>query len=344
MEGIIRQEFGSDFHLCLEEDWLSDEAFFDLNKSSFFLSGRAALYALVEFGIREHNWQSLYIPSYYCHEVSDYIEDLPIDIKTYQFNPYISNNIKVADNETVAIIVLDCFGFEIEDVIVANKSKTHLIEDLTHNLSRLNQSRADYAFASLRKQLPVPTGGILFSQLPIPKGAIDNCIEADEIAYGKLCAMQLKRDYINGVIDNKSIFRSSFLRSEALLSKKLGNVSNAQVSQIIIGKLNINAILERLKHNLARTIKKIKSTESFVVNNNQLKGSGLVLNFKDMELRNKFRNSLIEEKIYPAILWPNQKTRFDKEYENTILYIHVDYRHTLKDIEYITDKINLFAN
>ena len=42
-----KKEFGSDFHLCQDIKWqVKKEKFFDRKKSSFFLFGRSALFAI----------------------------------------------------------------------------------------------------------------------------------------------------------------------------------------------------------------------------------------------------------------------------------------------------------
>lgn len=337
-------EFGSDFHLCLEKKWLSKNTIFNFDKSSFFLSGRAALYALIKFGIKKHKWKTIYVPSYYCHDVTEYIKNLPIIIKPYSYNPYKTNTIKINQNSPTAIVTVDCFGLEIEDNIVSKNKNIHLIEDLTHNLLKIKDSNADYVFASLRKQLPTPTGGILYTSLQSKLPSGENNPEANQIAYSKLVAMQLKRDYLFNKVDNKQTFRYYFYKSENNFSNQLKDASNPVISQNILEEINGSAILKQQRDNLATAIKSLKKNNEVIINNNLLKGSGLILNFKSLEQRNKVKKHLIENNIYPAVLWPNQKEEADREIENTMLFVHIDYRYSEKEIIYIANTINKYFN
>jgi len=54
------------------------------------------------------------------------------------------------------------------------------------------------------------------------------------------------------------------------------------------------------------------------------------------------RNSLISQNIFPAILWPDQNREHDKEIAARILFIHLDYRYGLQDVETIVHCVNDF--
>jgi hypothetical protein len=67
----------------------------------------------------------------------------------------------------------------------------------------------------------------------------------------------------------------------------------------------------------------------------------LILIFSDMIIRDKFRTFLIKRKIYPMVLWPNQ--RVDKKgFESKALFVHIDFRYDENDIIFIVDTINSF--
>ena len=171
---LTDKEFGSDFHVCLKEDFLQhDETniFFDKERFSLFFSGRSALYSLLKYGIEKYNWRKVYFPDYYCHEVIEFVRSLSIEIAYYEFNPYLDSEkevIEVDDHEGNVIVTVLFFGITTPRLNYSKKAA--LIEDVTHNILAFKESRADYCIASLRKQLPVPCGGFTYSPLnkPLP--------------------------------------------------------------------------------------------------------------------------------------------------------------------------------
>lgn len=340
---IVNKEFGSDFHLCLEKKWLlkKEERFFNSKKTSFFLSGRSALFALLESGIKEHGWEKVFIPSYYCYEVNKYIEELPIEIVAFQYNPLVSSkeHINIEDKSTNAIINPDYFG--LKKRTIEGYVNAFIIEDLTHNLLSVKKSKADYVFGSLRKELPLPLGGFLYSNTyKTPKGKIK--LDANKIAFQKLTAMYLKKQYLEGEISNKD-YREHYIKSEDKLELKLKGVRLPKIVQTILKSLDVEKILNKKTKNLKYAFKYLKTYNDVSINGGiKNKGFGLIFKFKTKERRDAFRQYLINENIFPAILWPNQKTDLDIDVENTIVFIHTDYRYTKKDIKYITDKINTF--
>ena len=53
---------------------------------------------------------------------------------------------------------------------------------------------------------------------------------------------------------------------------------------------------------------------------------------------------LIEHNIFPAILWPDQFKKNDKQLEKTLLFVHTDFRYNSDDISEITHQIKEFVN
>lgn len=339
------KEYGSDFHLCLDEKWLTDKNdFFDEKKSYFFLSGRAALYALIEFGIKQHKWKKIYLPSFYCYEVNSYIQKLPIQIQIYNCNPYSKKiQIDITNDSTNAVVCVDYFGLGMSRKFLSKFSKIYLIDDLTHNLKNLKKSKAHYVFASLRKELPVPVGGVLYSDFFYDFEERETSPISNQISYQKITAMYLKLQYLNGKIKDKSFFRKNFSESEGNLSSSLKGSKMPVVSKEILNQLDISKILNQKNNNLKTVINNITLPININLNNGvKNTGFGIVLKFKSQSERDDLKIYLIKNNIYPAILWPNQLNKEDIDLENKMLFIHIDYRYTEEDIKKITKKINMF--
>ncbi len=75
---MVFKELGSDFHLM---EVTSGEAILNhiFPCAEFYFSGRAALYNILVAGINKNKWENIYFPEYYCHEVSAFLQDLPIN-------------------------------------------------------------------------------------------------------------------------------------------------------------------------------------------------------------------------------------------------------------------------
>ena len=342
------KEYGSDFeYIQTEIFYLKDktESLFYGNQFSLFFSGRVALYNILKQGIEQKKWQQVYLPSFYCHEVTHYLKDLPVIISYYEFNPFLddpTNLLEIDDVDSNVIINVDFYGIKKLDL----KEFHHaiLIEDITHNLLSFKDSAAHYCFGSLRKELPVPVGGFCFSPkgLMLPKGKPS--LESEEIAAQKLSAMFLKSLYLKGEWDDKELFRKLYSDGEDKFEKQFTNTVMPEIAQSVLFSIESVALLQKKSINIHAALKNIKQSKELEINIQSPKFNvfGIILKCKDLETRNKLRAHLVQNRIYPAVLWPNQISTRDIEIENKILFLHVDYRYSLSDIEHITNIINEF--
>src|SRR5690606_27558505 len=95
-----------------------------------------------------------------------------IQIEYFEFNPFINQeNIEFEDFDVVGNVFINVDYFGLKKTSDYNFQHSIVFDDLTHNLDVLQESKADYCFGSLRKILPIPCGGFLFSpkkkQIPI---------------------------------------------------------------------------------------------------------------------------------------------------------------------------------
>src|SRR5687767_5128857 len=142
---MINKEYGSDFHLCLEDEFLQSREeymFSDSKIFSFFFSGRSAIYSLLEFGIKNFGWKNVYFPAYYCHEVVHFISKLPIEIIYYAFNPFLDTyekEIHVEDRRENVVISVSFFG--LCKLNLNSYKRIVVIEDVTHNILAFKDSK-----------------------------------------------------------------------------------------------------------------------------------------------------------------------------------------------------------
>jgi len=340
---MIIKEYGSDFHYNADSEWYLKDASNSLmnnNDFSLFFSGRSALANLLDQGIKESGWKQVFIPSYYCHEVVHFIERLPIKINYYDYNPLLDSPTKqldIQDVESNVIINVSFFGLKGLDLSFL---KVIIVDDLTHDILGYENSNASYCFGSLRKELPVPVGGFCYS----PKGYnlpnASHNLAAEEVAIQKLSAMLLKKQYLEGTFADKDLFRSLFIESENAFELKFTNSSIPEVAKSILFQLDINKILEAKKNNVKTALELLKDIADVKFNNGNSDCSfGLLVECNSKQQRDALKLFLISRKIFPAILWPNQLLARDKAIEDQLLFLHMDYRYTINDIEIITKAI-----
>ena len=339
---MINREFGSDFHLdaC---NLKTSSTFFDLKNTQFSSSGRSSLYALIKMGIEKYNWSKLYFPSYYCHDVPNFLSSLPIKIEFFSFNPYFNNTLpdSIIDKESHVLINVNYFG--IRSISLPKFKHIFVIDDFTHCVHKIFESEANYCFGSLRKELPVPIGGFLYSRnKELPDEGLS--IIAEKISLEKLYAMQAKNDYLEGKLKQKDIFRYHFMNAEEALAKEEANGRIPDSSLAILKLLDVNQIFKDKKRNLSILLSLLGKTDrvSYNFEDDTSEAFGLTVVLREKDQRDSLKDYLIQRNIYPAILWPGQSDKNDIDFQSRILFVHTDFRYNGDDMRFIASTLNAF--
>lgn len=336
----MSKEFGSDFHICNPEFTLStnQKSFFNDEDYSFFISGRSALYALLKQGVKEFGWKKAYVPSYYCQDVIENFTELGVEVITFDFNPQ-NRLLDVGffeDERKNVFINVNYFGIVTPNITLFKNMI--IIDDLTHDLLSIKKSSADYVFTSLRKQLPIPLGGILYSpkKYKLPTGI--ESVKGDQTAEYKTLGMFLKSEYLENRCKNKDLYRNYYVKAENQLTFLYKDFILPTLVKDILYGLAVEKIIKKKESNIKLCSKQLEDFNDYLVSSNE-KALGILLLFSSSNKRDFVRNRLIEANIYPAILWPNQKTQQDINYQNRFLFLHVDFRYSEEDIIYITEEL-----
>lgn len=348
-------EFGSEY--ASVDDWQS--------KGSFLLgisdntvgvgSGRDALILLVRHGLAHRGWHRLWVPSFLCQEVVRSVADTKIPIATYPHLPTqpleeALSTIPVRAGDTV--LVVNHFGLRKPwPELVSALSPAEVIEDHTHDLWSpwAKGSNAHFCIASLRKLLPVPEGGLIWSpaalELP-PEPALTK--ERRLAAELKRAAMQLKALYLQGVPVEKSMFRELFAQGEEHIAS--GEVSGmTSLTKLLLPHFPVHDWRSKRFDNIRQMGSLLDGTKGLSIltaDSEKECPFSCVCVFDSHELREHVRQTLITERIYPAILWslsspvfPDQVSDEDLQLSQRVLSIHADARYNAKDIEYIANTI-----
>jgi hypothetical protein len=345
-----RPEYGSDFHFVD----LKEEAAASIGNiypdHQLHFSGRSALFNLVEWGTKKYGWKKLFLPHYYCHEVTQFLGRLPVAISFYDDGPYnlVEQEMSEIDKAGNVCVKVNYFGFTNTPSFLP--ARAILIEDHTHDLisNWAQTSMAHYCFASLRKSLPVPTGGIVWSpggmMLPDNANAENNSTAA--ATYMKLCAMLMKKIYLDGGNVNKQDYRKLFVDSEQLFETVEARAALSSFTAALIKKVDAKQLRTTKQHNYNWLLNSLQDKNPvWMPGEHQGKCPfGMMFYFDAQDQRDAFKTHLIEQKIYPAVLWPRQRDPKAAEFSGRTLLVHCDFRYTPDDMMFIADVINQYNN
>lgn len=310
-----RSEQGSFF--SLDESIFTQETPY-FSKSSFHVSGRHAL-ANILSSFTKKPILRLYIPSYYCHEVTDFVTAL-VDVELYECSPT-SDRIDITIRDDEAALIVEYFGAKSGVSVTGGKT----LLDRTHDpFADFTYTRSpDFVFGSLRKIAPLPDGG--FVTPAIVTKMEEHHKTSDKHVSGVLEAMHRKEIYLSGETSEKLDYLESFAQFEEQLGDLPLSIEMSCYSRKRVKTLDHKRLrkakttnLENLKNLLASEVLpfSILDFPAFAV-----------LKFASQKNRDAFRTELIALDIYSALLWPkNQEFQSDIDFFSTHIFIHIDYR------------------
>jgi hypothetical protein len=323
-----------------------------------FASGRDALSALFELGIRFHGWRRLHLPGYFCQKVLAAAGSTGLEVVLYhdsplQAQPSLPQGPMQAED---AVLVVNYFGLrrrpKAESLAVAPAT---LIEDHTHDpWSRwATKSRADYCMASLRKTLPITDGAALWSPQgrPLPEWR-PVTPEREAASRKKLAAMILKRLYLEGEDVPKPAFRRMQQDGEQ-------HVAGGQISGVSPWAAQMLHLLpwetwrRRREANFGRLAEALTGLPGIRVlrpDDGIAAAPYMVfLECRTTGLRDQLRTQLLAANIYASVIWPipargGSLKREAAKLSRRILTIPCDYRYGEDDLrrvaEVVTDALS----
>lgn len=332
-------EYGSDFHYTHpagENNTLRD--FFP--SANYYADGRQALIDLY----RWQGWQRLWVPEYFCYDVIASLKDAGLALRFYADYPGYQEDGRTLDaiqrngyfKQGDAVLRVNYFGTRSYRHV--EKLNVPVVEDHTHDLigSWAINSHADWCIASLRKSLPIPEGGMLWSPVgfPLPK-APEISEENENIAAIRWDAMRLKARYLAGEEVEKAIFRAGFVDTEEYFERaEVCALDRESLEYLKLFDIRVWYNKKRENWELLRDFKK----EGVRVIRPEDMGCypfSLVLLFDFSDERDRVRKELIAHQIYPAILWTIPHCPVDGEvfkFSRGMLSIHCDGRYTKEEI------------
>jgi hypothetical protein len=337
-----RWEHGSFFHLSrqtgvLEAPWMA-------GPFTLWGSGRDAIRALLAWGREELGFERLLLPSFFCPEVTPALErELPVAI--YPDAPDGPPPARVEASPRDVVLVVNIYGMRGRS---RPDTPAVVLEDHSHDpLSGwAYHSGADYAVTSLRKTLPLPDGGVLWSprRRDLPPERRWTAGHA-RMAANRLAAMAWKRQYLEGLPVDKQQYRRRAEASEAAVGE--GEISGiTPLSRERLPALPARAWRERRARNLAV----FRSALGEVPGVSLLEAPfAATLLFDSPARREHVRAVLVAARVYPAVLWPLQSYPYPgvpprhRELSQRLLSLHCDFRYGEGDMERVAEAVRRAA-
>ena len=337
----MMKEFGSDFHYISNYPLKQNSLTGIFHNMLLLANGRQCIVEL----IRQNGWKRMWFPDFFCYEVIDSIKTLTrIEVMLYPDGPFQEDEriiMNLPFKEGDVLLRMNYFGTR--DVRTENNIPIPVIEDHTHDLLgpwALN-SNADWCIVSLRKSLPLPEGGGMWS----PKGhrifdRINMSEQNEEIAQIRWKAMQTKTDYLEDIVSDKQLYRKLFLETEDWFNLSEPSMIDKK-SKNYIEYFDISD-WQATKRKNWQLLYHLVETEVLIPENEKCTPFSFIILTNNTEERDLLRKRLLEKSVYPAILWnvPNSTTPENKDFSHRMLSIHCDGRYTEKDIRQLAIILN----
>jgi hypothetical protein len=310
--------------------------------ASWYLLGRQAVVDLLR-NLPAAS-RCLWLPSYFCHDMADYWRGF-CQIAIYADDPRHPepdwSTLRPAKNDIV--LAVNYFGTRSGEPWQQwhEKNSCLLLEDHSHDpvSGWAKQSRADYAFSSIRKTMPVPDGAILWSPAghPLP-AVIDEDFSGSAL---KLAAMIWKREYLEGraSLATKPIYRQwqrtgedSFDRSIKISCASPYSKQYLSPGVPVRWRRQRSANVQRLLRHWQASSEAQPLFTSWPTDSVPMTA---VFRFASQIMRDLVRKRLEEANIYCPVHWP-APAHCDssvRELAATILSIPTDHRYGLADMD-----------
>jgi len=343
-----RWEIGSEYH------WIGFAAPGDEEPAPWssglpVFSGRDALRMLLAHGVQQRGWLRLWVPEYYCQHVAAALVRPGLELVPYPDHPLRRGPDMPDALPGDAILVMNYFGLR-EAVHAPRREGVEVIEDHSHDpwSPWARTSTADFCIASLRKTLPLPDGGALWSpRLHALPPAPRLSPQRRRAAATKLAAMILKAMYLDGHPVEKADYRALALRGERGLAAA-GTSAMSDVARAVLRSFpaeswrRTRAENYGLLHSLVAGVAGVGWARVL----EPAAGAGVPFSFvvvtDSAERRERVRLRLIERSVFPAVLWPLERTLLPvgdeaRGLSRRLLSIHCDGRYGADDMHRVGD-------
>lgn len=338
------KEFGSDFQYINSYDSGRAHLTNVFRDAVLLASGRQCIVSL----IRQYGWKRVWIPDYFCHEVIETIkEQTSVKVVFYEDTPLSEGTVADLPFQGGDVLLrMNYFGLRNHR---SNKCITvPVIEDHSHDPFGhwALYSDADWCISSIRKILPIPEGGMMWS----PKGnalgvSFQPSKKNEQIAAIRWEGMEMKAKYLNGEDIIKNEFRKKYTETEEWFDKAEPSLIDDRSRNVVSEELDINLWqgAKRKNWNLLKSLVEKETCRILEPEDESCTMFSLVLLFESKKHREAVRKKLIEASVYPAILWTVSScaSMEARSFSDRMLSVHCDGRYQEEDVRQLAEILNL---
>ena len=338
------KEFGSDFQYINSYDSGRAHLTNVFRDAVLLASGRQCIVSL----IRQYGWKRVWIPDYFCYEVIETIkEQTSVKVVFYEDTPLSEGTVTDLPFQGGDVLLrMNYFGLRNHR---SNKCITvPVIEDHSHDPFGhwALYSDADWCISSIRKILPIPEGGMMWS----PKGnalgvSFQPSKKNEQIAAIRWEGMEMKAKYLNGEDIIKNEFRKKYTETEEWFDKAEPSLIDDRSRNVVSEELDINLWqgAKRKNWNLLKSLVEKETCRILEPEDESCTMFSLVLLFESKKHREAVRKKLIEASVYPAILWTVSScaSMEARSFSDRMLSVHCDGRYQEEDVRQLAEILNL---
>lgn len=343
-------ELGSEFNLSLNDLKKSDNNIF-----SYFCDYNVQWMDYGRSAIRHiplPTDKMILLPEFLCESVilcfhKEQVKFYNID-RTFNIDE--EDLFKKWDNSVGIVYICHYFGY-LQNPKVLQKIRNYadergciVIEDTTQSLFSDHVTCGDYMVASIRKWMPIPQGGMLYTNRGEMPSLLDIPVNDDNFrTYG----MILKDLFLKKKYDTNAMYREIFCRCEEKIDLSIDIKQVSQFTKFLIECVDINLLKEKRRQNYFRLQKELKKIELFPIRELAENECPFVYPMR-VNNRDKFRRYLMDNRIYCAVHWPfdniHSKARVNARYNaETLLSLPIDQRYDFTEIDYMIDVIKRYG-
>ncbi len=312
-------------------------------------SGRSALSALLHLGQTHTGWKRIWVPTYYCPDVVAHMQRTGIQVESYVDSPFHTapeqpNTVRKGD----VILIVNQFGMRAPAIYAGFYAlDLPIIEDHTHDpwSDWAKQGTSTYSIASYRKTLPIPDGAAVWSPADAP---LPHPPETESTGAAlQLQGMLLKTAYLADGTPKKSAYLDLFRRAEMVFDT--GPICTASpVARHLLNTFTWKAWRNTRHTNHAWLATRMIENPGWLTLQPPVQVGvpfAFIGTVPSRAIRDQVRQHLIEQSIYPAILWDlDLKTHSFTNAEavhhaGRMLSIHCDGRYTEIDLARVGDAL-----
>ncbi|MCR4838359.1 MAG: aminotransferase class I/II-fold pyridoxal phosphate-dependent enzyme [Eubacterium sp.] len=350
--GNRRIELGSEYHMDLSGLKKTDRNLFQYLKpfscAVYYDSGRSALR---EFAKLLREGQKVLLPEYICESV---IRCFPFEsIDFYRVFPdftidvdEIKQKMKIGDG---VLLLMNYYGKLLPEALlkeVSGLAKEYnwlILEDTTHSLFSAARTIGDYMVCSLRKWMPLSKGGVLYSKdaalgMPgsMPEKSTDN---------ERFVGFILKDRFLKGQGDYNVEYRRIFAACEERLDRRDGVYLMSDFNSFVAECVDVEDLVAARKRN-ARLLETLLPQELVSI---RFSEDECPFGFPvRVPKRDRFREYLMENRIYCAVHWPFDGFMEDRRpgavaNAKELITLPVDQRYAEEDMQYMADVIKKYG-